>query len=96
MPVSNLIQSVQFLFKTLYVTFHLEREGRKNQIPEDEYEIEAYEDYYEPEYYFEDYGKKKRKRRETESKNSSWEKWKEEKTAPDSTKTKRATERSKI
>ena len=96
MPMSTLYQSIQFLYKTLYVTFHLEREGRKNQIPEDEYEIEAYEDYYEPEYYFEDYGKKKRKRRETESKSSSWKRWKKEKTAPDSTKTKRKIERSKI
>ena len=49
--------------------FCSEREGRQiqNFIPEDDYELEIYEDYYDPEYYFEEYGYRKKREAERES-----------------------------
>ena len=78
------------------VYFCSEREGRegRNIFSEEEYELEIYEDYYEPEYYFEDYQQQFRTRRDVQGKGSNRKKRKKEKTKAYSTKIERKIGRS--
>ena len=80
------------------VNFPSEREGRQGKkfLSEEDYELDIYEDYYDPEYYFEDYEEPIRARREAREENIYRKKWKKEKIKTHSTAFEGKTGRSKI
>ena len=81
----------------IIVNFPSEREGRQGKrfLSEEDYELDIYEDYYDPEYYFEEYEEQSRARREAGEENIYRKKRKKEKIKTHSTAFERKTGRSK-